>query len=172
MNRKALSILLPVMLSLSACTSPDSTRQEQTAANGHSVSPAVLQPAQAQNIRLQVAPVIGVSEELAAPLVENLQQQAHLRAIPLAGDSTSDATHILKGYFSVLNENGGATVISVWDIYDPSGNRLHRLSNQQKTQALNGAQGWPGIARQTLHTIAATSMGQLAIWLQTQQDGN
>lgn len=79
-------------------------------------------------IRLQIAPIVGATVEAAAPLTERLNLRARERAIQLAGSTDSNATHVLKGYFSLLNEGKDTTVIYVWDLYDPSGNRLHRIN--------------------------------------------
>ena len=49
--------------------------------------------------------------------------------------ATPAATHVLKGYFSAMTEGKETTVIYVWDVYDPAGNRLHRIQGQQKAPA-------------------------------------
>lgn len=102
--------------------------------------------------------------------MEELQQRARQRGVTLAGSSGQNATHVLKGYFSVLNEDGAATVIYVWDVYDPAGSRLHRISGQQKAQAVSGAEGWPSVAPDTLRAIADTTMDQLSSWFQASAD--
>lgn len=115
-------------------------------------------------------PIVGASVEAAGPLMEELQQRARQRGVALAGSSGQNATHVLKGYFSVLNEDGAATVIYVWDVYDPAGSRLHRISGQQKAQAVNGAEGWPSVAPDTLRAIADATMDQLSSWFQSSAD--
>lgn len=179
MSRASLSTVLVFALSLSACnsssvldpaaaTAPGQQAASQTAPMGDATPSASAQPpARAGRIRLQVAPIVGASVEAAGPLLEELQQRARQRGITLAGSSGPNATHVLKGYFSVLDEDDGATVIYVWDVYDPAGSRLHRISGQQKAQPVNGAQGWAGIAPDTLKAIADTTMDQLSAWFET-----
>lgn len=115
--------------------------------------------------RLQIAPIVGATVEAVGPLTERLSMRARQRGITLAGSTDSNATHVLKGYFSLLSEGPDTTVVYVWDIYDPAGNRLHRINGQQKAPAANGAQGWAGVSPQTMQAIADTTADQILAWL-------
>ncbi|RVB65631.1 hypothetical protein ENZ75_27490, partial [Mesorhizobium sp. M7A.F.Ca.CA.002.04.1.1] len=87
--------------------------------------------------RLQIAPIVGASVEAATPLTAELQTRARQRGITLAGSADQTVTHVLKGYFSTMSEGADTTVIYVWDVYDPAGNRLHRINGQQKAPSVN-----------------------------------
>ena len=115
--------------------------------------------------RLQIAPLVGASVEAAAPLTERLNQKARERGITLVGSTDASATNILKGYFSVLTEGKDTTVIYVWDLYDPSGNRLHRINGQQKAPSVSGADGWAAVSPATMQAVADATVDQLAAWL-------
>ncbi|BCG93331.1 hypothetical protein [Mesorhizobium sp. 131-2-1] len=115
--------------------------------------------------RLQVAPIVGASVEAAAPLTAELQTRARQRGITLAGSTDQTATHVLKGYFSAISEGSDTTVIYVWDIYDPSGNRLHRINGQQKAPSIKGGDGWTAVAPATMQGIADQTIDQFAAWL-------
>ena len=93
---------------------------------------AALNPGIAARTRLRFDPIVGATVDVATPLTERLAQRARARGIALAGSADPATTHVLKGYFSTLTEGGQTTVIYVWDVYDPSGNRLHRINGQQK----------------------------------------
>ena len=108
------------------------------------VSPA--QSAALSKTRLQVAPIVGASVEAATPLTAELQARARQRGITLAGSTDQTATHVLKGYFSTMSEGSDTTVIYVWDIYDPAGNRLHRINGQQKAPSIKGGEGWAAVS--------------------------
>jgi len=115
--------------------------------------------------RLQVAPIVGASVEAATPLTAELQTRARQRGITLAGSADQTATHVLKGYFSTMTEGKDTTVIYVWDVYDPAGNRLHRINGQQKAPSVNGGEGWTGVAPATMQAIADQTIDQFAAWL-------
>lgn len=132
-------------------------------------SPAPASPGQSTaalaKTRLQVAPIVGASVESAAPLTAELQTRARQRGITLAGSTDQTATHVLKGYFSAISEGSDTTVIYVWDIYDPSGNRLHRINGQQKAPSVKGGDGWTAVAPATMQGIADQTIDQFAAWL-------
>ena len=89
--------------------------------------------------RIQFAPIVGSTVEAATPLTQELAKRARERGIGIAGSGGTGATHILKGYFSAMSEGGSTTVIYVWDVLDPAGNRLHRIQGQAKA---DGKRRW------------------------------
>lgn len=115
--------------------------------------------------RLQIAPIVGAPVEAAAPLTERLNQRARTHGIALAGSADQTATHVLKGYFSTMSEGGQTTVIYVWDVYDPAGNRLHRINGQMKAASAGGAEGWAALPPATMQAIADSTVDQLSAWL-------
>jgi hypothetical protein len=124
---------------------------------------AALNPGIAARTRLRFDPIVGATVDVATPLTERLAQRARARGITLAGNADPSTTHVLKGYFSTLTEGGQTTVIYVWDVYDPSGNRLHRINGQQK--ASGNGEGWAAVPPATMQAIADSTVDQLASWL-------
>ncbi len=150
----------------SAPGAPATVTTGNTAAPTPAASPAPAPKVASLNkVRLQIAPIVGASVEAATPLTERLAERARERGIQLAGGTDRSVTHALKGYFSVLTEGKDTTVIYVWDVYDPAGNRLHRISGQQKTPSANGAEGWAAVSPAVMQAIADSTIEQLGAWL-------
>jgi hypothetical protein len=118
---------------------------------------AVLTPS-----RIQFAPIVGSTADAVTPLTQRLAERARERGIGLAGRS-GDATHILKGYFSAISEGRATTVIYVWDVLDPSGNRLHRIQGQAKVDGKG--EGWPAVTPASMRDIADRTIDDFAQWL-------
>lgn len=154
---------------------PSATTQPATATAGSAgAMPAATPPTVATSakaaavldrMRLQIAPLVGASVEAAAPLTERLNARARERGITLVGSSDTSATHILKGYFSVLTEGRDTTVVYVWDVYDPAGNRLHRINGQQKAPTVAGGKGWTAVSPATMQAVADSTIDQLVGWV-------
>ncbi|RAZ78556.1 hypothetical protein [Mesorhizobium atlanticum] len=142
---------------------PSAAASPMTSSPTTSRTPA--QTAVLAKTRLQVAPIVGASVDAAAPLTAELQTRAKQRGLTLVGSTDQTATHVLKGYFSTMSEGKDTTVIYVWDIYDPSGNRLHRINGQQKAPAVGSGEGWPTVAPATMQAIADQTIDQFAAWL-------
>jgi hypothetical protein len=118
----------------------------------------------ASNARIHFAPIVGTSVDAASSLSGRLLSRARERGIQTVGDADPVTTHLLKGYFTPLVEGKETTVIYVWDVYDPSGNRVHRISGQQKA-ASRGGEGWAAVPPATMQAIADATVEQLASWL-------
>ncbi|CDX43423.1 hypothetical protein LCM4577_29305 [Mesorhizobium sp. LCM 4577] len=144
-------------------TAPAPSTATATTAPAKPATPA--QTAALARTRLQVAPIVGASVDAAAPLTAELQARAKQRGLTLVGSTDQTATHVLKGYFSTMSEGKDTTVIYVWDIYDPSGNRLHRINGQQKAPSVGSGEGWPAVAPATMQAIADQTIDQFAAWL-------
>lgn len=115
-------------------------------------------------VRLQFAPIVGTSVEAATSLSGRLTTHARDRGIRVVGRTDSGATHMLRGYFTPLIEGRDATVVYVWDVYDPAGNRVHRISGQEKTTAGSGT-GWEAVPPATMQAIGDATIDQFASWL-------
>jgi hypothetical protein len=133
-------------------------------ATAPSPAPSTQTAAIASNARIQFAPIVGTSVEAAASLSEQLANRARARGIGITGSTDTGATHLLKGYFTPLAEGRQTTIIYVWDVYDPSGNRVHRISGQQKA-ASSGGEGWSSVPPSAMQAVADSTIDQLATWL-------
>ncbi|MER8632522.1 hypothetical protein NKH55_22485 [Mesorhizobium opportunistum] len=155
-----------------AATVPAPSSTATTTAGAPATTAAPLTSAQSAAIlsktRLQIAPIVGASVEAATPLTAELQTRAKQRGITLAGSQDQTATHVLKGYFSAISEGKDTTVIYVWDVYDPAGNRLHRINGQMKAPSVNSggsADAWKAVAPATMQAIADQTIDQFTAFL-------
>jgi hypothetical protein len=132
---------------------------------GSAAGPAAGQTAAiASMARVKFAPIVGATVEAATPLTERIGIKARERGIQLAGSADPSATHVLKGYFSAITEGNKTTVIYVWDVLDPAGNRLHRIQGQVQAPARR-REGWASVSSKTMEGIADQTIDQLAAWL-------
>ncbi|MER8827960.1 hypothetical protein NKH73_16780 [Mesorhizobium sp. M0938] len=151
-----------------AAPQPSATAQPSAPAQSATTTVPAKSAAVIARTRLQVAPIVGASVEAATPLTAELQARAKQRGITLAGSAGQTPTHVLKGYFSTMSEGKDTTVIYVWDVYDPAGNRLHRINGQQKAPSVSGGDGWAAVAPETMQAIADQTIDQFAAWLGSQ----
>lgn len=181
---------LSALLALAACTSPKDVLEPSaiaptdqsnalaqaegtdatTAAPTASAPTTTAAPAPViHKARVQFAPIVGTPVEAATPLTERLGVQARAYGITLAGSTdTTPPGIIMRGYFSAFTEGPDTTVVYVWDVYDPSGTRLHRINGQQKAPSSGSGEAWAAVAPSTMQSIADSTIDQLAQWLATQ----
>ena len=116
------------------------------------------------NARIQFAPVIGAAAEAVPALSARLRARASQRGVTVAGSGDPAVTHVMKGYFSAFTDRGETTVIYVWDVLDPAGNRLHRIQGRQTETGTSG-EGWNAVTTPTMEAIADRTVDELNVWL-------
>lgn len=138
-------------------TTPGATPPGQTAT-------AALPVGSLSSQRVQFAPIVGTTAESVGPLSKELSARAKARGLTLVPANDPSTTLLMKGYFSALTDNSQTTVIYVWDVLDPAGNRLHRIEGQQKAPPGKG-EGFAAVTEGTMKTIADQTIDQLVTWL-------
>lgn len=153
----------------SALTVEKSTSPSEVAAAPGAAAPAVpsspaARAAALSATRLQFAPIIGAPVEKITPLSRRLTVRAQEKNLSIFPASEKSVTHILKGYFSLLNESGRITVLYVFDVIDPAGNRLHRISGQEVTRSTAANASWESVPAALMEKIAERTMDEFAVW--------
>jgi hypothetical protein len=114
--------------------------------------------------RLQFAPIIGAPVEKVTPLSRQLTAAAKARGLTIVPSADTSPSQILKGYFSLLNENGKVTVVYVFDVLDNSGNRLHRIQGQESTAAPSATASWESVPDAVMVKIADATIASFVAW--------
>lgn len=117
---------------------------------------------------MRFAPIIGAPVEKVTSLSRRFSMRAKEQKVTIVGSSDQTATHVFKGYFSVLSEGSNSTVVYVFDILDPGGSRLHRIQGQEVVTGSNVADPWAAIPSTTLEKIADKAMAEFSAWRTTQ----
>ena len=146
-----------------ANSAPISAVAPDVAAPSAPASPAA-QTAAISGTRMQFAPMIGAPVTQVTALSRRLTLRAKERNLAIFPASEKNVTHILKGYFSLLNEGGKLTVLYVFDVIDPSGNRLHRINGQESGGAAAASASWESVPASLMEKIADRTMDQFASW--------
>jgi hypothetical protein len=152
------------LLSPSTPVSAEPAAAQEQAATPQQAAPVAAPQVAAlpQAMRVHFAPVIGATGEASSPLSARLDQRARERGLTLVSSADATTTHVMRGYFSAITDNGTTTVIYVWDVVDPAGNRVHRIQGQQQAGA--SGEGWAAVDAATMEAIADRTVSDLANW--------
>lgn len=105
----------------------------------------------------RLAPVVGLGAGEAGPLTAALKEQAQKQGIALDAGAL-----VLKTYLSSFPEDGGTTLVYVFDVYDRSGARLTRIDGQEKAAGTKAS--WGDASAETVNRVAAAAMRRLDAW--------
>lgn len=138
---------------------------------GEQAAPGAVAPSNAPTkvpeiARVYFAPVVGVSIDKVEPLSKRLAPAGSASGIRLVPADAGGYTHEIKGYFSAFSENGTTTVVHVWDVITPSGQRVHRIQGQEKVPGAS-PDPWDSIQPATMEAIADKVIAAYAAWLKS-----
>ncbi len=142
-------------------TAPLRTAEETAEVQKPQKAAAIAPVATAGTIRF--LPIIGAPVEAVTPLSKQLGNEARSHGLTIKAASDTSSQHILKGYFSALNDGGKTTVVYVWDVLDGTGSRLHRIQGQDTVDA-TAADLWSVVPPQTMQAIATKTIAEYLDW--------
>ena len=109
-------------------------------------------------------PVTGAPQSAVANLAGAMRSAARVNSVPVVTSVERGARFQVKGYFSALNDGSGTLLVYVWDILDAGGQRLHRISGQERGSHSQG-DPWTGIDQDVLLRVANLTMRDLREWM-------
>ncbi len=137
-------------------------------------APAASQPASAQQTAALAAvqsirflPIIGAPSDKLEPLSARLGDSVRAAGLTIVPTGQTSADLSLKGYFSVVNEDGRVSVVYVWDVIATDGQRVHRIQGSEAapTGSFSGADPWDAVTPDMMADVGQKSVGSLLAWL-------
>lgn len=127
-----------------------------------------LTPGTTQKAKLAVAPVIGAPDTVAKLLQTQLQSSIEKQKITVAKVATDPAEFTLRGYVVSAKEKTGTKVSYIWDVFDPAGKRVNRITGEEIVKGSDVKDPWSALTPQIIDTIATKTASSLSAWLPSQ----
>jgi hypothetical protein len=113
--------------------------------------------------KFSFAAVTGAPAQVLATLSAQLGQEAFTQKVTLVPSGDPTATYVIKGYLSAVGDTSGTILVYVWDVFDTSGKRVHRISGQE-TSVKGSQDPWSGVDKDTTLNVARRTIGALVLW--------
>lgn len=126
------------------------------------------QPAPVASSKVAVAPIIGAPDAVAKQLQSQLTGAAEKQRIALAASPADKADYTLRGYIVAAREKSGTKVSYIWDVTDPAGKRVNRITGEEIAPG-SGKDPWATVTPPITQAIADKTAAALATWLPTQK---
>jgi hypothetical protein len=139
----------------------------QTGSNGPEtqlVQTAAIKPAMT---RISVAPVIGAPDGIAKQLAQDFSAAMGQKNVALVSPQDK-SDFAVRGYIVAAKDKGATKVSYIWDITDPSGKRVNRITGEEAAAGAAAGDAWSVVTPQTTQAIAQKSATSLANWLAQQ----
>ncbi len=162
----SLAIAIAVSLGLAGCesgnglfagNSPEATLAPQAAAPP---------PQPATIAKVAVAPVIGAPDAIARQLQQEFGAAVTQHRVSVV-NTTDKSDYTLRGYIVSAKDRAGTKVSYIWDVTDPSGKRVNRITGEEILPAVTGKDPWTAVTPQVMQTIAQKSAQSFGAWIPT-----
>lgn len=107
----------------------------------------------------------GLPDDKASELTKLLSEEATARQIPF--NTTQGPAFAIHGAVGAGPNAMGIYVVTIIDVIDPKGTRLHRFMNETvlpETSAWSATDPWAAVSHDDLKKIASAAAGKLAGW--------
>jgi hypothetical protein len=125
-------------------------------------------PGAAQSAKIAVAPVIGAPDAVAKQLETQLASAIEAQKISVAKTPNEKAEFTLRGYIVSAREKGRTKVSYIWDVTDPTGRRVNRITGEEVLSGAQSKDPWAAVTPQVVDTISSKTASSLVTWLPTQ----
>jgi hypothetical protein len=127
---------------------------------------SVLQPpATGSRGKIAIAPVIGAPANIAKQIVDQVGVEATRGRIAIAANASEQVDYTLRGYIVAARESTGTKVSYIWDVTNPTGARVHRITGEEVVNGAGAGDPWASISPQVIGVIAAKTGQQLTAWM-------
>lgn len=131
-------------------------------------STGIAQPASlsVSETRVTIAPVIGAPENVASQLTAQLTQSLSAKGVSTVDSGLSQYT--LRGYVVAARERTGTKVSYIWDVTDPKGKRVHRITGEEVVAGSQSNDPWAAVSSDVIASIVNKTATEVGSWLPTQ----
>jgi hypothetical protein len=121
-------------------------------------------PIKGNDAKFAFAQIIGAPATQRMAFEKALQREAQIRKLNIVQPNDPAATYVVKGYLSAIGDNRGTLLVYVWDVADPTGKRLHRVSGQEPGKG-SSSDPWSGIESDAVDIAAGRTIDDLVAWI-------
>jgi hypothetical protein len=152
-------------LGLAGCESATSLfGSNATATQDPITAPVAPQPALA---KVMVAPIIGAPDAVAKQIQQEFTNAIEKQRISVAVAKDERVDYTLRGYIVAAKDKQGTKVSYIWDVTDPTGKRVNRVTGEEMASAGGSKDPWAALTPTVAQSIAGKAANSFASWLAT-----
>ena len=125
-------------------------------------------PPAATSQRFAVAAVFGAPDNVAKQMQTSITGALQKSSLAVSQNPADKADYTLRGYVVSAREKAGVKVSYIWDVTDPAGQRLNRITGEEVVAAAQGRDPWSAVTPQVIETISAKTATQVSTWMASQ----
>ena len=153
-------------LGLAGCESANSLFGSNAAATQEPIAsaPATPQPPLA---KVTIAPIIGAPDGVAKQIQQEFTSAIEKQRIGVATAKDERVDYTLRGYIVAAKDKQGTKVSYIWDVTDPTGKRVNRVTGEELASPGTSKDPWAAITPAVAQSIASKAASSFTSWLGT-----
>lgn len=121
--------------------------------------------------RIAIAPIIGAPDAVARQLVQQLTDAVERQRIAVSKGRDEKVDFTVRGYIVAAREKNSTKVSYIWDVQDPTGKRVNRITGEEIVAGATGKDPWSGVTPVVGQNIADKTATTLGSWVPGQKPG-
>jgi hypothetical protein len=146
-----------------------STQPETNIATGSAPtvaqSSAPLPAAKPAGPKVAIAPVIGAPDGVAKQMHQDLSAAIEKNGMVVAKSNDEKSDYTLRGYVVAAKEKDKTKLSYIWDVIDPSGQRVNRITGDELAPASASKDNWASVTPAVSQAVSQKSATSLAAWI-------
>jgi hypothetical protein len=166
-------ILIAIMgVGLAGCETAGSMFGGSLFGSSNTPAPEIAAPSQPAPqpplARVTVAPIIGAPDAIAKQIQQEFTSAVEKQRVSVTSGKDEKADYTLRGYIVAAKDKSATKVSYIWDVTDPTGKRVNRITGEEVVSANGGKDPWAALTPQVAQSIASKAANSFIAWLPTQ----
>ncbi|KAB2915798.1 MAG: hypothetical protein F9K29_12925 [Hyphomicrobiaceae bacterium] len=130
--------------------------------------PATAPAPQPALAKVAVAPVIGAPDAIAKQIQQEFTSAIEKQRVSVSTSKDERVDYTLRGYIVAAKDKSGTKVSYIWDVTDPTGKRVNRITGEEVVTGSSSKDPWAAVTPAVAQAIAIKAANSFAAWLPSQ----
>ena len=117
-----------------------------------------------------MAPIIGAPDAIAKQIQQEFTSAIEKQRVSVTASKEERADYTLRGYIVAAKDKSATKVSYIWDVTDPSGKRVNRITGEEVVSANASKDPWAALTPQVTQSIAGKAANSFVAWLPSQSN--
>ena len=115
--------------------------------------------------KVAVSPIIGAPDAIAKQIQQEFTSSVEKQRISVVSGKDERADYTLRGYVVAAKDKSATKVSYIWDVTDPSGKRVNRITGEEVVSGNASKDPWAALTPQVAQSIANKAASSFLAWL-------
>ena len=115
--------------------------------------------------KVAIAPIIGAPDAIAKQIQQEFTSAVERQRVSVLTGKEERADYTLRGYIVAAKDKSATKVSYIWDITDPTGKRVNRITGEEVVSPSAGKDPWASLTPQVAQSIAGKAANSFIAWL-------